>query len=316
VRRFTRDQTTLFFDPAGEPIAEIGNGERIVVETADSVCGLAKQAAPRGMHIDEILNRLGGACPVTGPFYVTGARAGDVIEIEIHDIRAVPAEGEAWTAIFAGFGALSHDSYGIQPPLDPTTRLVAYRDGMATLDRAGGRRADIRLHPFLGTVGVAPRSERRLSFSQSPEYLGDVDQPALGAGSTLVVKANVDGGLLALGDAHGAQGDGEITGAAIEIEADADITVRTRPAEDVGFVGLPQLNSHTTIGSIAGLQGVCLADCARAAYRDLLYRMVRTHGFRESDAYLLLGQVGRLRIGNMIDPFYSALASIDRSFLE
>ena len=37
-----------------------------MVETADSVCGLAKAEAPRGLHVEEVLARLGGACPVTG----------------------------------------------------------------------------------------------------------------------------------------------------------------------------------------------------------------------------------------------------------
>jgi acetamidase/formamidase len=47
MRRLPRSATTLFFDPEAEPLAEVASGERIVVETADSVCGLAKAEAPR-----------------------------------------------------------------------------------------------------------------------------------------------------------------------------------------------------------------------------------------------------------------------------
>jgi hypothetical protein len=60
------------------------------------------------------------------------------------------------------------------------------------------------------------------------------------------------------------------------------------------------------------MQGNSLADCARAAYRDLVLRLTRYHGIGQREAYLLLGQAGRLRIGNMIDPFYSVLATLDR----
>ena len=122
--------------------------------------------------------------------------------------------------------------------------------------------------------------------------------------------------LLAAGDAHGAQGDGEITGAALEIEAEAELSCRPVDREEAGFVGLPQLNTEASIGSIGAFQGNDLTTCARAAYVDLVLRLVRFFDFSEIDAYQLLGQVGRLRIGNMIDPFYSVLASVDRRYVE
>lgn len=306
----------MYFDPRAEPLAELHAGERVIVETADSICGLAKREAPRGFHIDEVVERLGGACPVTGPFHIEGARAGDAIEVELHRVDPVPATGEAWTGIFDGFGALQHQAYALPGAgfAEAELRLVRYANGTALFPTPVGE-IEIPLRTFLGTVGVAPRRERRLSFSQAPEYLGDVDVPQLGAGATLVLPANVDGALLALGDAHAAQGDGEITGAALEVEAEVELTVRALSREEAGYVSLPQLNTADTIGSIAGFEGVPLADCVRAAYRDLVERLVRRHGFGENDAYLLLGQVGRVQVGNMIDPFYSAFVSIERRFL-
>jgi amidase len=85
----------------------------------------------------------------------------------------------------------------------------------------------------------------------------------------------VPGALLAFGDAHGAQGDGEITGVAVEIEAEVELTVRVRDREEAGFVSLPQLDTAAAIGSLAGLQGASLTGCARAAYLDLVQRLVR-----------------------------------------
>jgi amidase len=205
-----------------------------------------------GWHIDQVLERLGGACPVTGPFHLP-CRGGTVA---------------------------------------------------------------MALAPFLGTVGVAPRRERRLSFSQSPEYLGDVDQPALGAGATLRLPVNVEGALIAFGDAHGAQGDGEITGVAVELEAEVELTMRARDREEAGYVALPQLDTAEAIGCLAGLHGSDLTSCARAAYTDLVERLHRHHGFTRADAYQLLGQAGRLRVGNMIDPFYSVLATVERRYLD
>jgi amidase len=314
MRRVDREKTAMFFDPRAEPVAEVAPGERFVVETADSLCGLVKQHAPAGFAIDDVVRRLGGACPVTGPLYITGAAPGDVLEVRIERVSADPAAGQGWTGIFRGLGALTHDQYSLQAPIEPVTALVDYDGDVARLD-LGTRMALIPIRPFLGTVGVAPPRERRMSFSQAPEYLGDVDLPDITAGTTLVLPVHVDGGLLSLGDAHAAQGDGEITGAAIEIEAEAELSCQVRDAEETGFAGLPQLNSATAIGSIAGMQGNSLADCARAAYRDLILRLTRHHGIGQREAYQLLGQVGRLRVGNMIDPFYSVLATIDRRFI-
>lgn len=314
--RLTRDQVTLFFDPEEAPIAEVASGLRFVVETADSLCGIVKDQVPRGMHIGEVIERVGGACPVTGPVYVQGARPGDVLQVDIHRVDANPARGHAWTGIFGGFGALSEEQFGLQQPLTPQTRLLPYDESAAYFERSNRQSVPIPMRPFLGTVGVAPRRERRMSFSQSPEYLGDVDVPALTAGATLVLPVNVPGALIAFGDAHGAQGDGEITGAAVEIEAEAEISCIAAHRESAGFVSLPQLNTAEAIGSIASFQGNDLTACARAAYVDLVRRFVQFYCFTESEAYQLLGQVGRLRVGNMIDPFYSVLAAVDRQFLE
>jgi len=102
----------------------------------------------------------------------------------------------------------------------------------------------VEMAPFLGSVGVAPRRERRMTFSQSPEYLGDVDLPALRPGATVVLPVNVDGALVSFGDAHGAQGSGEITGAALEIEADVQLTVTAREREVMALVAAGLMNKQ------------------------------------------------------------------------
>ncbi len=310
-----RDQVTMFFDPRAEPVAEVAAGERVVAETADSLCGLVKREAPKGFAIGDVLYRLGGACPVTGPIYVRGAKPGGVLEVHVERVTATPPEGTGWTGVFTGFGALTHEAYSLQEPLDPATTLVPYDEAEARLDLGEGRIVRLPVRPFLGTAAVAPARERRMSFSQSPDYLGDVDLPQLRGGAVLVLPVHVPGALLALGDAHAVQGDGEITGAAVEIDAEAEFWCVPRDADEAGFVGLPQLNTESWIGSVAGLQGNGLTDCARAAYRDLALRLIRFHGLALRDAYQLLGQAGWLRVGNMIDPFYSVLAAIDRRYL-
>jgi amidase len=314
MRRFPASETTLFFDPAAEPIAEVVGGERLSLRTADSLCGIAKARAPRGMHIDAVVEELGGACPLTGPFFVKEASAGSALEVAIHRVDPVPASGEGWTGIFGGLGALNHERYSLGDQQEPEIRLVPYENGIAHFPCGGGN-VEVPMRPFLGTIGVAPRRERRMTFSQSPEYLGDVDIRAAGAGASVVLPVNVDGGFVAFGDVHGVQGHGEITGAALEIEAEVELTIHVREREEAGLLALPQINTETAIGSVAGFEGVPLADCARAAYLDLIMRLERFHGLRRSDAYQLLSLVGCLEVGNMIHPFYSVMASVERHYL-
>jgi amidase len=90
--------------------------------------------------------------------------------VHIERVTASPPTGRGWTGVFAGFGALTHEAYSLQEPLDPVTTLVGYDADVARLELGGGRVAELPVSPFLGTVGVAPKRERRMSFSQSPEY--------------------------------------------------------------------------------------------------------------------------------------------------
>ncbi len=316
MRRIPREQTQLFFDRHIAPVVSVTPGERVVVETADSLCGIVKSEADTFAHFDDVLERLGSACPVTGPIYVDGARAGDCVAIKIHEIAPAPVTGTGWTAVIPGLGALTHDQgYSLQPSLEPRTTICSVEGGHVTFP-VDGRDVRIDAHPFVGTLGVAPARERRLSFSQSREYLGDVDIPQIGPGTTVILPAHVDGGLVSLGDVHAAQGDAEVTGAAIEVEADVEVTFEVRDRDEAEYIRLPIVETDEWVGAVAGFQGVHLGDCIRAAFVDLVQRLVRYHGYTIEGAYQLLGQVGRVQVGNMIDPFYSALAYVERRYVD
>ncbi len=181
---------------------------------------------------------------------------------------------------------------------------------------ARGGFIDIPTRPFLGTIGVAPAAERRYTFYHGPDFMGNMDLPEVRAGSTVVLPVNVDGALFGLGDGHAAQGHGEISGAAIECQTDTDLTIDVMTREEAGYVGLPQINTDTWIGSVAGFSGVNLGDVVRAGYVDLVKRLERHHGFSRAEAYLLTCQVAEVTVGQVVDPLYSALVRIDRRYIQ
>ena len=118
-----------------------------------------------------------------------------------------------------------------------------------------------------------------------------------------------------MGDAHIAQGDAEIHRSSVEAQADVTLWLGQATPEEVGFVELPQINSATHLGSVAPGPGH-LEDLVRGAYDDLAERLRRFSGFSLGEAYRLLGAAGEIRIGQVVPPVYSALARIERQYVE
>ncbi len=309
-----RNDIHLFFDPAEVPRLRVAAGERILVETEDAGLGSVRTEADVYASIGELFEKLGGANPVTGPIYVEGVAAGDCVAVTIEDIVPGPVQGQGYTVLTPGIGGLIA-KYGVQDDLPPRTVICKIQDGTVKFPARGGL-IDIPISPFLGTIGVAPAQERRLAFSQGPDFGGNTDIPLHGIGATLVFRANVAGALISLGDAHAVQGHGEISGAAIEVQADVVLRVDRIAAADAQYVTLPQVNTADYIGSVAGLGGVTLADNVRAAYVDIVRRLERFHGFTRDEAYLLACQVAKVHVGQVVDPLYSAAVTIERRYID
>ncbi len=315
MQNFSRAETQMFFDKNIEPVGEVRSDQTFVVETADAVCGLIKSNEDTFANFDVLVRQMGGACPVTGPIFINGAKPGDCISITLERITPAPRTGTGWTAIIPGWGGLTQDmGYSIQDPLQPRTEMVEIGEKEATL-ALDGHEVRIPVQPFLGTVGVAPPLEKRMTLSQSRDYLGDVDIRAVRTGSRLTLPVHIEGAMLSMGDAHAAQGEAEITGIALEIEADVELSVAVRSRDEAEYGRFPILENEEYVGVVVGQMGVSLTDNIRAGYVDLVERLVQHHGYSKRGAYILVGQVGHIEVGNLISPFFSCWVSIPRQYL-
>jgi amidase len=218
VQRLTRDRISFFFDGASEPAATISSGDTIIVETEDAHCGSITGPDVVYATLADVVERIGGANPVTGPIAVDGVAPGDLVAIEILEVVGAPVRG---------FGHMN-----------TTATLVSTFEAETTICHRRGDEVEIPTHrgpvrvpcrPFIGTLGVAPAGEPILSFEQRRDILGNVDLAEVGAGSTIVLRANVPGALVSLGDAHLAQGDAEIHRSAIEAQADVTLRISRLP---------------------------------------------------------------------------------------
>jgi acetamidase/formamidase len=314
VQRVRRDQLHLYFDSAQEPAVRVPSGTRLVVETEDAHMGSIRSERDVYRSLAEVFEKLGGANPVTGPIYVEEVEPGDCVALTFEEIVPGPVQGQGYTVLTPGLGGLV-SNYTLQPPLPPRTVICPIRDGEVHFPTSKGT-ITIPTAPFLGTIGVAPVGERRLSYLQGAEFLGNTDLPLNGVGATVVMRANVAGGLVSFGDAHAVQGEGEISGAAIECQADVTCRIERIPKEEARYVGLPQVNTADFIGSIGAFTGVHLGDVVRAAYVDLVQRLVQFYGFELGEAYLLACQTARVCVGQVVDPLYCAAVTIERRYVE
>ncbi len=289
------------YGPYATPILTIQPGDTIKVDTEDAFSGklTSEQDRPTKVLNHPFLN------PQSGPFAVAGAEKGDCLAVYI---KAVETRGEyGTTALIPEFGGLvgTAATATLNPALPERVKRMR-------IDAAGVHFSDriiLPYEPFIGTIGVSPEIEAISSLV--PDYYGgNMDLPDVGPGSVIYLPVHINGASLFVGDCHATQGDGELTGVAVEQRA--TVTLRIDLIKNWSFTW-PRLETADFIMTIGSARP--LEDAARIAYRELCRWMAADYGFDELDAYMLLSQAGRIRLGNMVDPKYTMGASILKRYL-
>jgi amidase len=289
------------FGPFKEPITEVESGETIRIHTVDAY----------GNHLQKPGDRKTEHCsfpysnPQTGPIYMKGAQKGDTLVVKIQKIE--PARDFAVTTLTPYFGALTNTdkTVTLNDPLPEEVRFYQIKDGYIHLFN------NIRIpyQPFTGTIGVAPELEAINSLT--PGYWGgNMDCPEMCPGNEAHFPVFVDGAHFFTGDVHAAQGDGEITGSACEIPAVVTLTFDLIKGKTIPWPRIISDEEIMVVGSARPME-----DAARIAWGSLIEWMVESYGFTKLDAYHLLGQTGTMRIGNMVDPYYSLVAKCPKKYL-
>jgi amidase len=246
--------------------------------------------------------------PQNGPIYVNGAEKGDTLAVYIKSIVPRGPQPVGTTCLITEFGGLvaTGDTALLNPPLPERVKKVE-----VTLE--GGVKWSDKLtlpyQPFIGTIGTSPEIEAITSL-QPDYYGGNMDLPDVGVDAVIYLPVNAPGALLYLGDCHAIQGDGELCGVALEHPTVTTLQVDLIKKWKFKWPRLENEKFFMTIGSSRPME-----DAARIAYRELIRWMAADFGFEELDAYMLLTQCGRVRLGNMVDPKYTLGASILKSYL-
>jgi amidase len=300
IRAIRTDRYSYVFGPYAEPIARVQRGEVVDIYTEDAF--ESRIQSERDLP-SEVL-KFPQVNPQTGPIYVEGAQPGDTLVVEILELELT--RDFVVSALIPYFGGLTSTDRTalLNDPLPERVFIYPVRDGAVELSRG----IRVPCEPFLGTIATAPEIEAISTLTPGP-FGGNMDVPDVCAGNVVRLPVWVEGALFYTGDAHAAQGDGELCGVACEVTA----RVRLRFGVERGPIAWPRIESTTelmTVGSARPME-----DAARIAWTELIGWLVADYGFDRLEAYQLLTHAGRMRIGNMVDPQYSLVAKLDKRFL-
>ena len=166
----TRENTSFWFDPAAQPVVTAVSGEELIVETQDAHSGTITGADVVYSTFDDVMDRIGGANPVTGPVAIEDVVPGDLVSIEIIHVEGAPV---------TGFGYMN-TTPTLRPEFAAETTICHRRGDKVEIPTRRGA-VLVPYRPFIGTLGLAPKQDKLLSFSQSSEVMGNVDLPDLAA---------------------------------------------------------------------------------------------------------------------------------------
>lgn len=289
------------FGPFAEPVARVQPGETVVIYTVDAFGDLLTREDQTPTSVmGPYLN------PQTGPIYVEGVEPGDTLVVRIDGIE--PTRDWAVSCTIPFFGGLTSTKFTatLQEALEE--RVWIYNR-----TQSGGFRYrdrwEIPWAPFFGTIGTAPHIEAISSLSPGA-HGGNMDVPDVTVGNTVYLPVHHPGGLFFVGDAHAAQGQGELCGVALEIAAKGTFTFDVIKGKAIEWPRIESEDRIMVVGSAKPME-----DAARIAYAELVRWLVADYGFDALDAYQLLTQAGGLYVGNMVDTVYSLVASCPKRYL-
>jgi amidase len=291
------------YGPYADPVLRIKPGDIVVAETHDAFEGKIKSESDKP---SELLN-VPFLNPQCGPIAVEGAEKGDALAVHIHSIKPRGTQPIGTTALITEFGGLvaTGSTALLNPPLPERVKKMEVTEHGIVFNK----KITLPYEPFIGTLGVSPEIEAVTSLQ--PDYWGgNMDLPDVAPGAVVYFPVHHKDAYLYLGDCHATQGDGELCGVAVEMPSTTTVQVDLIKGWTIAWPRLENERFIMTIGSTRPME-----DAARIAYRELIRWLVADYGFDEVEAYFLLTQAGRVRLGNMVDPKYTLGASLLKSYL-
>ena len=302
VHQFEPKEFHRVFSDAIAPVLHIFPGDTVSTWTVDAA----------GVDSKGVRRSLGGN-PQTGPFYVEGAFPGDTLVIKLNKVRL-----NRDSAISSGRIA----STALSPAYVERTRYQPDFDSNWVLDRANGiarlknpsqhlKNYTVKLQPMVGCIAVAPPAHQAFRTGYPGTFGGNMDYNQIREGTTVYLPVSVPGALLFLGDGHAAQGDGELTGNALETSLDVEFTVDLISGRATN--GPRAENAEYLMSS--GI-GNSLGDALQLATTQLVTWLQTDYDLTPNEAAVVLGTAMQYDIAEVVDPLVHVVAKIRKEAVE
>jgi acetamidase/formamidase len=302
--RLTAEPTHSRWNRALEPRLTISSGDTVHMSCLDASGGQVKPGASVEDFLAIDRNRIHA---LTGPIRIDGAEPGDVLEIQVLQVEH---RGWGWTSVIPGLGFLKdrfREPYLFHWTLDPE------------ITRSLGS-AIVPLRPFCGVMGVAPGEDGEFRTRPPGPFGGNVDVRELCTGATLYLPVFNQGALFSAGDAHAAQGDGEVC--INGIECPAEVSLRFRLHRHQPLSG-PLLESAESSCPDAPADAWIVVEsdadalqAARRATERMVDLLIARWSFTPIHAYLLCSVTMKLRISQVVnEPMITVSAAMPKCVL-
>ncbi|MGA2560971.1 MAG: acetamidase/formamidase family protein [Terracidiphilus sp.] len=302
--RLNAEPTHSVWDRSLAPRLRIEPGDEVAFECTDSSGG---QVRP-GTTIAEFLaidrTRIHA---LTGPVWIEGAEAGDVLEVEVLSTRHADW---GWSSVLEGLGFLK-DRF-CEPYL-----FHWQLDGESTSSLAP---AVVPVRPFLGVMGVARTDDGAFRTRAPGSFGGNLDVRELCAGARLYLPVFNTGALFSCGDGHAAQGDGEVCINGIECPLDVTLRFQLHKREPLAgpIVEASEAFAEDSCADawVVVESGTDMAATAQAATTRMVDLLVSRWDFSPVHAYILCSVALKLRLSQVVnEPVFTVSAAISKQIL-
>ena len=286
------------------PRLRVASGDIVHLDCLDSS---GAQVHPRMSLAEYLTIDRGRIHALTGPIFVEGAQPGDVLEVGVLEVAH---KGWGWSSVVTGLGFLKErfaEPYLFHWELQgDLTRSLAP--------------AVVSLRPFCGVMGVAPGEDGEFRTRPPGVFGGNMDVRELCTGAVLYLPVLNPGALFSAGDAHAAQGDGEVC--INGIECPVGVTLRfalhkQRPlaAPLVESVASPMPDADAASWIVVE-SATDAAAAARAATSRMIDLLVDRWGFSDVHAYLLCSVALHLKLSQVVnEPMFTVSAAMPKHIL-
>ncbi len=287
----TRDKAFFGFSPDTEPVARVAQGETLHLTTHDCFSGQLKTTADTLDTLDWSITN-----PATGPIYIEGTKVGDILRIDLHEVKA---HGPSVMIAVPDVGALGHLIKQQETVIvEHRGDTVVYKDTVV-----------VKQKPMLGVIGVAPEAGT-VPNSTPGAHGGNMDCTLITSGAKLYLKVAVEGALFGCGDMHAVMGDGEVVVCGAETPGEVTLTPQV---VDIPGLPTPFLENDEIVAVIAS------GETTDAAYKlalDMMHGfLTNVAGLSINDAAMLMSLVGNLKFCQVVDPLLTVRFEFPKSVL-